>query len=413
MALVIAADNQLLEYAPLSHGQTLAIIQQLEAAVCSLQEQFENLRKESWQSDVKLVELHSSVLSQDAVISGFQDCLNGFSTSVDFVKEEIKRIGGKVVKIDNQIEASGEQLRQQKDATRCLAEKVENQKKEIHTVVRTTRNLEESLENTNQAGRSTAEDLQHALHALDMIRHDCNCNRAYIIEQKTSLAKAHDFLQEHKTSIKESGARATLGETKILELQHKLKTTRSEMGDISSFSQHVYDELKQTQATVSNNAEAGKKNNSVYKRLAAKLDDTDEKLNGNIEKLLVTCANLGQTQDQLDKTSAHVRSMAEIQDVLGSTSASLQVQLNSTTSTVQAMKETLRMTNSIVLPNLQIPGNLPWSLRGGSSTRTPRKNMPTALSPGSSRTPPKDVTLVALSTSGRSDHSVVSEHVSQ
>mmetsp|Transcript_122497 Transcript_122497/g.305933 ORF Transcript_122497/g.305933 Transcript_122497/m.305933 type:complete len:413 (+) Transcript_122497:118-1356(+) len=378
MALMLSGESEHLTFAPLSHGQTLSICQHLEALIRDLQGQNADLRRDLTQADANIAALRKGLGMTDASVQGLQEGCNGMGNAIDGLKKELGRTNNKVNKLMANLEGTNDHAANTRETLKVTGTNLQTLRQDVGGLSDRVNAIQLNIE-TNLANSTDGlwQELRQAQVVIKTLQGENQKQSSTIQEQREGLRGANSNLQSLNDNLTKTNAYAGSLDKRLQEAVASLKSTRSELSDTITLASHIGEDHKHTKGQLSNSMEALKKLGSHVKRLQEGQDANSTKLSNAAELLQRTSSGLSQTKELLERTSAQVRSLSDAHDMMSTTTSSLQVHLENTSAGLRDVKDNLKKTNSLVLPNLQLDAQRPWSNTGTQkspmSARTPKK----------------------------------------
>lgn len=206
------------------------------------------------------------------------------------------------------------------------------------------------------------EALAQANAAIGTLRGYADASKVEQQEQREALRVTNTGLQGLNDELAKANTNSHMLEQRLAEATGNLKTTQQGLAETNAVALKIHEDHKNTKSQLQATQDNLKKTSSAVKRAHDGLDAATTKLGNTFDQLQKTVGGLDQTKAQLERTAHQVRSLDHAHGVLNGTTNQLRAHLEDTSATVNAVKAGLKETNSIVLPNLQMDSNRPWSL---------------------------------------------------
>lgn len=372
MAEILKGESGHHTYAPLSHSQTLSICQHLEQLIRELQASNQELRRDLTHAEREIVQVRDGLGGTNSLVAALQDGLQKADVAIDNLKKDQARTGNKVNKLGLGLEQCGENGTKLGEINQVTNAHLHNTRSEVNSLTDRVNDIQTKIEtNVNNDTSQLKEILAQANTAIKNLRDDAERQRAQQQEQREALRLAGGRLQGLGDDLTKTNANSHVLEQRVQGLQGSLKTTQQGLQETNAVALKIHEDHKNTKAQLGATQDNLKKCTAAVKKAHEGLDMTAQKLHDTHDQLQKTVTGLAQTKSNLERTTHQVHSLNDSHDMLSSNTAQMRLHLEDTSAMVSAVKAGLKETNSIVLPNLQMESNRPWSLMSTDRTLKP------------------------------------------
>lgn len=392
MVDVLKACTQ--NHAPLSQGQTVKVFQYLEDLNKDTMRQIQDLKRSFEMSTSGIGDSEQDMKTMRAQILASQEELVKTNTRMSALRVDILGNAANVVVLQEQTSKANENMSQLREGQKVTNTNVHNlreehliAKEEIRKLQKEVVSLKEAKENILQA------KLDHVLLNLQQCKEDVECNKMRTFENQDSCRNLREALSEAKANIGHLDKAYTDTEKRVGELTFKSDKTKDNLELTNGVIMRLHTEHEETRGKTIANMNKNHELDVSLRRLSqddhAHLAQSVRIINEELSKL---AAGQETFRDRLMETMERVGGLGSGTVNLQNTVHEMGKNLEWVHSLASNTQDSLKITNSMVLPNLGADGALgPSSMSCTASTFAAAKSMNSTggTDGGRSRTSPR------------------------
>lgn len=333
----------------------MSLCQHLESLINGLQGQCAELRRDLLQACSGIEMLRVRASSTEASVQGLQEGVREAGSQIGALRQDCRHQGERLAKVATGVESTRDLASQCKEALKMTGAELKSQRREFEALLVRVDGLQATVEKDVDA---TAKDLltevrqvQLALRSGQM---DHERLRAGLQEHREALRSTSNTVQSLAEREEKLEAFAGLLDRRLVDVGIAIKGTRSDISDTNSSVALLTEEHRKTRTQISITADSVKMQVAHMRKAQELLESQGRMIAGARDDVVRTSAGLQGAKEGLEKTNVQLRNLSEAHELLRDTSASLRLQLEGDRVSLQSVKESLRQTNSLVLPNLQL-----------------------------------------------------------
>uniref|UniRef100_A0A7S0ZX87 Uncharacterized protein n=1 Tax=Noctiluca scintillans TaxID=2966 RepID=A0A7S0ZX87_NOCSC len=357
MATLLEGTGGHATHAPLSYEQTVSMGKHLQEQIDALKSGFDALRVDRDGANGLLGDLGKSLAKHLARQHKLEEDLVETNSLVDSQKKELAYTNGTIGKMQQEFANASDiifALRKGHKVIRMDLQKVNQDLADNSTV---TQAIKEALEKKVLAELQRHDtDLKQADLNLGRLQHDAQLMKGNIQTNKDDLRAAEETLQLAREDIVKLSREVCALDTRSGETLKTLKDTRQSLDELVAVCAKVSDDHDSTKSNVADLQLTSMKLGTHTRQLQEGLNRTATSLQGTQTQLSNTAAVLDATRENLEQTKGdllHVKTNHEDLAVKHKSVVRATEELQHVTTET---RKSLKDTNALVLPNLQMSG---------------------------------------------------------
>mmetsp|Transcript_28895 Transcript_28895/g.82149 ORF Transcript_28895/g.82149 Transcript_28895/m.82149 type:complete len:398 (-) Transcript_28895:176-1369(-) len=355
MAHMLSGKSSHSFFAPLSHAQTLEMCQHLEGLIRGLQKETQDLREELSRADREIGSLRSAQGSTTAAVSSLQEGQHKANLATEALRKDAIRSTEKASSMARQLEVHADRAQSHKEQQKLADTGLASLKQEVASLGQQLKDLQTHCENGVGGElvqlRNAMKQAQATIHStredLERVKAGGQEDRATLRQECAALARLSDDFARLCTA---TGAT----DNRLSETIAQLKGTRHHLAQTNAALVKLNEDHRGLKSHFDVSQEVVKKTTAAVKKLQDTMDVTSAKLANANEQLLAVRAGMLGNKDQIEKAVLRLCGVEDAQERSQQDGSSTQLNLENLKQTVLALKERLRETNALVLPNLQM-----------------------------------------------------------
>merc|ERR1712137_69541 len=238
--------------------------------------------------------------------------------------------------------------------------KVRNIEQDLALTTRLATDLQDKLEKRVFPDiESLTDDLSKTNHDLKALAEEEQTTQENQLEEKKNLRTTNGNVQACRDDLTKTSTVVRLVETRLADNTTGLKMARDSMEALDEKVQRIYEDLERTKKEASDAQGGVKANASTIKKNGDVLDRALSGLHAAQARMDEAGGGLDATRRSLEATQAKVQSLLEGQDMAQRALRNVKAELMDVSTTANQVKNGLKETNSLVLPNLHMDMSLP------------------------------------------------------
>jgi len=376
-------------HAPLSYEQTASMGKHLQDQIDALRSRFDSMRGDHDGSSDAFGDLNRSLAKQLARLHKIEEDLVGTNSLLESQNKEILRTNGTIQKMQQEFANMNDivfALRKGHKVVRMDLQKVNQDLVDNSTV---TKAIKEALEKKVLAELQRHDmDLKQADLNIDRLRHDAELMRGGIQTNKDDLRAAQDTLQLTREDIVKLTKDVYTLDARSCDMTKTLKDTRQNLEGLKAVCSEMSDDHEGTKSNVADMQLASMKLGTHCRQLQEGLNRTAAGLQGTQTQLANTVGVVDATREHLEQTKSDLFNVKNTHEELVGKHKIIARATEELQHMAQETRKNLKDTNSLVLPNLQMPSNggvLASSSASLRSPASPRQPISPIATPGRNR----------------------------
>jgi len=385
MAHMLTGEGGHSTYAPLSYAQTRELAQHLEALIREAQHETAELKAELSRADGEIAALRTAQGSTGAAISSLRETQQHLLSVIDGMKGDISRTADKVNGLQQHHEVHSERTNGHRENIRLMDTGIQSLRQEVAALGAHLKDLQTDREVGIGADvarlMAAAQQSQAAVKAQ---KEDLERTKAGLNEERVKTRQTAADLASVMDDLAKTNTQTGVLETRIAETMAHVKATKACLADTNGAVSRLHDEHKALRGVVATNQEELKKCTASIKKLMDGSDNAAARIAMLDDQLRHTKAIVTSNRDGMEKCHIRVGSLEDAQARVQATVVAMQLNLDNTTALAQHVKDRLRETNALVLPNLQRDGGArPRSISQANAQQRGHDPIKHAPGPGS------------------------------
>lgn len=360
MADILEGVSNHVSHAPLSHAQTLAVCKHLMNEIQALKQKHEDLEKDFHNADNGQTGLRELLDGTNTHLLHLQEGLDGANAAVDALRKDGGRYTNDISKLMNAHEQTTECLAMYREGQKVNDTKVRNIEQDLALTTRLATDLRDKLEKRVFADIvSLQDDLSKTNHDLKGLAGEEQTTRENLLEERKNLRTTNGNVQALRDDLTKTNTVVRLVETRLADNTSGLKMARDSMEALNETVQRIYEDLERTKKEASDAQGGVKTNASTIKKNGDVLDRALSGLHATQARMDEAGGGLDAIRRLLEATQGKVQSLMEGQDMAQRALRNVKAELLDVSATANQVKNGLKETNSLVLPNLHMDISLP------------------------------------------------------
>eukprot|EP00746_Dinoflagellata_sp_MGD_P004224 gnl/MRDRNA2_/MRDRNA2_108148_c0_seq1.p1 gnl/MRDRNA2_/MRDRNA2_108148_c0~~gnl/MRDRNA2_/MRDRNA2_108148_c0_seq1.p1 ORF type:complete len:421 (-),score=92.15 gnl/MRDRNA2_/MRDRNA2_108148_c0_seq1:16-1278(-) len=357
MADILAGNSGHASFAPLSHAQTIHVCQHLQAQIHDLQKELTDVRCEVRVQGENIRTHHAGIEETGSFVNSLREGLNHTNQFVDSLQNDLGNLRTSHQRLNQEHDSTGDQVKRLEAGQALLTTQYTEVKNRLATTNAEVTGIHKQLDGSTSNGMTALKhQIQEASLRLKRFEEEHTGMKTAMQEQKDALRAEESKLQAECDSLAKTNAVVQMLEQRLTETQRSLKATRHNLEEANRVVVKVHEDHDNTKAILADCCEGLKRTNLHVKQVHEGLDTNVRNLANTQVKLEEASTKLDKAKTQLDQTSLNVKSLREGQDMVKETTRAMQANLENTHCSLKEVKQGLRETNAIVLPNLMSNG---------------------------------------------------------
>jgi len=391
MAELLEGHTGHANFAPLSHGQTMAVSRYLQDQIRKLQQDLADMCKGLGGTNDAVAELKKQSGGANAQLAGLQDGLANANAGLEAQRSELGRVGGHVGKLQEGLDRTTDRTGKLEDAFKVdhqhllkLEKEVKENEEEMHKLAETLK--KKVQEDINEL----RDDLARKELDIKQMKADQDNLKDAVDNDRENQRLANMKIKEHDDRLNARDTYLKILEDRLGDCAAGLKQKAKDLEDLNTATLKLHEDHENTKnglGEVNNNV---KKVNNHVKTVHGKLEATAQGLNNVAGKLDSNVDDSDDLRKMLAELQARVQSLGEGTGRNGDSIAQLMRELSEVGATAQAVRAGLKEQSSLLLPNITMDsaearagaarhGSLLMSHSMGGGT-TPKKTPRTSAS---------------------------------
>jgi len=366
MAAILEGSTSHQSYAPLSQRQTLAIAKHLSEQIEELKMQVSGLQDTCGGSGDVVKNLQEGLSKTNMSLRDLQDGHDKLSTVVDSQKKDLGRTNARVTKLHTGLQTAMEKVEGLQEAATISST---NFKAMMSSLAQTTATAHAVREDVELRIGTKFEKLQDMVGRLD---HDLASLREYdeldkvaAQEQKQEMRATNAVVQAVKDDLAKTNTVCQMFEQRLSDAAQSLKETRSGSEACNNMVLVLKEDHEATKSDVTEVRDSARRVGTKAKQVNDGLENMVAEARALQCRLNTACKDLSTARQQLTTTQSTVQGLQEGQQMMSVKMQGLQMKLGEVQQVSQATANTVKETNSILLPNLFLDESGPLASRGG------------------------------------------------
>jgi len=373
MAEILDGTGGLSENAPLTHGQTLQVARHLQEQIRTLQQRLDNVGRDLGDTRQSVSELQQTSGSADSALSKLQEIMTGADATVDSHSHELDRAMTGVGQLKTEFHNADGKITHLLDAekmneTRFM--KIENGLNDHADWQRTLSDrLEKRIERNLAALR---DDLAQANLSIGQLQTSEDFLKNGLLEQKEQLRLTSLQMDGTNHRFDEMQTHVKILEKRLTDTTAGMKLTQVNLEDLNTATLRLYEDHENTKLKLNEDRESLKKAHSHVKQVHSRVHAIGLDLQTTREKLDVHANLVDALRQNLQAALSRLQMVTEGNDRANVTITDLKSKIDEVGATADAVKEGLKESNELLLPNIHIasPTARRASFRHGSLMMT-------------------------------------------
>lgn len=378
MATLLEGTGGHVTHAPLSYEQTASMGKHLQDQIDALKSRFDSMRGDHDGSSDVVGDLGRSLAKQLERLHKLEEDLVATNSLVDGQHKELARTNGTIGQMQQEFANVNDIVFALRKGHKVVRMDLQKVSQDLIDTSNVTKAVKEALERKVLAELQRHDtDLKQADLNIGRLRHDAEVIRENVQSTRDDLRAAEDALHLAREDIVNLSKDVCTLDARSCELTKTLKDTRQKLEDVKAACSNVSDDHDGTKSSVADLQQTSAKLGSHCRQLQDGLNRTAVGLQGTQTQLTNTVGVVETTQEHLEQIKSDLLNVRHNHEDLVGKHKTIARATEDLQHVSQETRKGLRDTNSLVLPNLQMPANggvlssASASLRSPASPRQP------------------------------------------
>uniref|UniRef100_A0A7S1A0X9 Uncharacterized protein n=1 Tax=Noctiluca scintillans TaxID=2966 RepID=A0A7S1A0X9_NOCSC len=340
-------------FAPLSHGQTVAMGQRLQDQIQSLLTKCDELEIGLQEQHHDRVLLQTRLCDTDARMQRLADDLTHTNSTLDAASKGLERTSGVVGQVQSGLTRANDDiagLREQRKVSNAKLEQLG------HDVFGTQKMVGELKDTDMRKLCSDMElfrqNLDHSDLAVAQLRKEFQFLSTELEQDRAQLKTL--MASDTRNDLLKTNTVVHILEKRLMDVNASLKATRLSVQDLQEMAQESKDVQDKTKSHVLEMQKSVKQAHAHVTQVHEDLDRAGQSLSSTQGRLGKVCAGLDCVTSGQDQIRTQVQSLKDSHTTVQDTISSLKDDVAETGSTLHSLRKCLSQTNALVLPNLHM-----------------------------------------------------------
>lgn len=355
MADILEGTSGHTSHAPLSHSQTVSMCKHLMNEIRSLQQKHEDLEKDFYHANDGQSGLRAMLDETNSDVRSLKEGLDAANSAVDALRKDGGRSTSNILKLLAGHEQTNESLAAVREAQKVNNTKLQKIEQDLTNTTGLATNLQDAIEKRVLIDISALQDeLSKTNHFVNKLHEEEQSTKTNLQDERKNLRATNKDLQTLRDDLTNTNTVVHIVETRLADNTNGLKAARATLDELGSFVQKVDQDMEKAKKEVSHVQSGVKTNTANIKKNTDALDRAVTGLQGIQSRLDEAGGGLDSTRRGLETIQGRVQSLLENQEMAHRTIRNMKAELAEVASTANQVKNGLRETNSLVLPNLSM-----------------------------------------------------------
>jgi len=355
MADLLDGATEHANYAPLSHGQTMAVGRYLHDLIRQLQGQVADLRKAMGESNEAVGELKKSSGGANQALQNLQENLQNNNTITETLRNELGRTNSNVGKLQAGLSGTNDKVAGLLDAQKITDTTLRKLEGDLADQADKAHNLREAMEKRLERDIKTLrDDLSRTDLDVQQLQAEAGVQKNGLNDQKEGLRQANIRIKDGVDRQNDFETLMKIIEKRVADNTGGLKTTRMNLEDLNTATLKLHEDHENTKGRVGDLGDSTKKTHAHVRQVHGKLEGVAQHLNNAQVKLDMQGNNGEDLKQKLDHALATIASAHQGQDRANQSLRDLSERLAQVGATADAVRAGLKESNSLLLPNIHL-----------------------------------------------------------
>mmetsp|Transcript_69260 Transcript_69260/g.202789 ORF Transcript_69260/g.202789 Transcript_69260/m.202789 type:complete len:407 (-) Transcript_69260:26-1246(-) len=355
MAELLDGNTDHINYAPLSHAQTVAMCRHLQEQIRILEAKIGDLNKGLQNAHEAVSDLKDTSGSSNSAIHNLQEGLKNTTSLVDSNRKELARTNGNVQKLQQGLEQTNNGLAALRDAQTVSNNRLEKVANDLAQTTGLAGKLQENIElKLSKDIQTLRDDLAKTNLDLRHLKADEEAVKEGLHEERE---KVRDNINKIKNVVDDLGHTNTkvgILEQRLGDTTANAKATRQNLEDLNVATLKLHEDHENTKNNVNDLRSSVKKAHSHVKQVHETADRLGNALAGTNRKLEDNNGDTSAAQQHLEDLRSKVQALKDAQDRANTVIQLLRRDLAEVGATTEKVKAGLKEQSSLLLPNLSL-----------------------------------------------------------
>jgi len=355
MADLLDGATEHANFAPLSHGQTMAVGRYLHDLIRQLQGQVADLRKAMGESNEAVGELKKASGGANQSLQNLQESLQSNNTITETLRNELGRTNSNVGKLQAGLSGTNDKVAGLLDAQKVTDTTLRKLEGDLADQADKAHNLREAMEKRiEQDIRALRDALSRTDLDVQHLQAEAGALKDGLNEQKEGLRLANNKIKDGVNRQNEFETLMKIIDKRVADNTGGLKSTRMNLEDLNTATLKLHEDHENTKSRVGDLGDSNKKAHAHVKQVHGKLEDVAQHLNNAQIKLDMQGNHGEDLKQQLDHALATIASAHQGQARANQSLTDLSERLAQVGATADAVRAGLKESNSLLLPNIHL-----------------------------------------------------------
>lgn len=355
MADILEGATEHSTFAPLSHGQTLAITRHLQDQIRQLHGWVEELQDGVAQTNVGVQGVRDLVEKNSGGVHHLQEKLGNTNSAIEATRRDLARTTAAVQRLQAGLEQSASEISALWEGQKLTNSGLDRCGQEMARTSLLANSLQATVEKKLVGDLAQLRDelSKTNLHA-NHLRTDIEAAKADLLDDKENIRSASAVTQGLRDEVLKTNTVVHILETRLAGTAKAAKELRSRFGDLNHVVLRLHEDLSQGMSRSSETLSAIRELQGHMKQVKGDLVVTNSSVSSLQGRLDQASDLLGDVRTGLDKTRDQVTALREGMDVSQRQIKTMRNDLGELGGATANLKASLHETNSMVLPNLTL-----------------------------------------------------------
>lgn len=355
MAELLDGSTEHINYAPLSHSQTVAMCRHLQEQIRILEGKIGELQKGLQNAHESVSDLKDGSGASNSAIHSLQEGLKQTNGVVDSNRKELARTNGNVQKLQQGLEQANQTVAGLRDAQTMTNNRLEKVANDLGLTTGLATRLQEHIEkkidkdiqNLRDESAKTNLDLRHLKADEEAVKEGLHEEREKVRENTVKIKNVADDLGHANTKI-------SILEQRLTDTTGNAKATRQNLEDLNIATLKLHEDHENTKANMNELRGSVKKAHSHIKQVHENVDRVGYSLSNTQRKLEDNNDDTSGAQENVEDLRTKLNALKDAQDRANTMIQMLRRDLAEVGATTEKVKAGLKEQSSLLLPNLNL-----------------------------------------------------------
>eukprot|EP00747_Dinoflagellata_sp_TGD_P074098 gnl/TRDRNA2_/TRDRNA2_158184_c0_seq1.p1 gnl/TRDRNA2_/TRDRNA2_158184_c0~~gnl/TRDRNA2_/TRDRNA2_158184_c0_seq1.p1 ORF type:complete len:416 (+),score=93.13 gnl/TRDRNA2_/TRDRNA2_158184_c0_seq1:59-1306(+) len=347
-------------FAPLTHGQTVAIARHLQEQIGLVQERVDGVQQQLQQSNESLQSHRNSINGMTVTVTDLQNSLNATNATVETMGKDFNRTNACVQQLQARLQQSHEDIISLREGQNVMSVNLrkcgQDQSSSDERLVSLREMVEQAI--ANDLVKLTEAIARTELQVMQLSGESASGKKA-MQEQREAMRLANKATQGNRDDLMKTNTVVHILEQRLGETAATLKAAKMQLDGAITVKQRLQEEHEVTKSRVEELQKLMGRTTSNVQSVHNRLEDATKDVATNRIRLDMIDDNAVNSRKTVEQLRVEVNGLRETQELSNGLIRNLQGEVGEVGHSLQVVRDKQKETSALLLPNINMEKGSP------------------------------------------------------